>query len=228
MLSVDSYCHSLSATFLRNRIIGALRASEDPSLRQAANAISANIIFDCPTILQLAYAIHALVDPETDSVQQPDQIRLRVAEIEAMIAKYAADLPTPKARAVHAPIGAPVVLLTGSTGNIGSHILAYLLSDSRIGRVYALNRPSSDPLGRLKAALADRELPEALLDDPRFTSLVGDVTQDKFGLEDSQYTEVCDSINASPDVEFPNLYALNSCWLQSPMLSITLGQSTLI
>lgn len=211
MLSADSYCHSLSATFLRNRIIGALRASEDPSLRQAANAISANIIFDYPTILQLAYAIHALVGPESDSMQQPDQIRLRIAEIEAMIAKYTADLPAPKARAVRTPIVTPVVLLTGSTGNIGSHILAYLLSDSRIGRVYALNRPSSDPMGRLKAALADRELPQALLEDPRFTSLVGDVTQDRFGLEDSQYTEVRISINASLDVEFSNLYTLNSC-----------------
>ena len=40
-------CHSLGATFLRNRIIVALRKSPNPAL---ANAISQNYVFDHPTI----------------------------------------------------------------------------------------------------------------------------------------------------------------------------------
>ena len=107
-----------------------------------------------------------------------------------MITKYTADLPTPIVRTAGASVGLPVVLLTGSTGNIGSHILAYLLTDRRVGKVYALNRPSTDPEGRLKAAFEQRDLPLGLLDDERFVSLVGDVTQEAFGMERSRYDAV--------------------------------------
>ena len=173
-----------------------MRVNEETAVRRAATSISANIIFEHPSIHQLAYTVLALIDPSSEFVRQEDQIRLRVAEIEAMVTKYTTNLPVPQTKVARSSDEGPVVLLTGSTGNIGSHILAYLLSDSRVGRVYALNRPSSDPVGRLRASLADRELSETLLEDPRFVSLVGDVTQDRFGLEATQYDEVCLTVSS--------------------------------
>jgi hypothetical protein len=52
-----------------------------------------------------------------------------------------------------------VVLLTGSTGYLGSHMLTYLLRAKRVKHVYALNRPSQpgkNSLSRHESALDDR------------------------------------------------------------------------
>lgn len=178
----------MSATFFRNRIIGSLRASENPALQEAAKNVSANIIFENPTIRQLANALKTIVDP-SQSQSAEYQLRAKVEDINAMIAKYTQGMPAARATA-KATEGAPVVLLTGSTGNIGSHILAYLLSDSRVGRVYTLNRPSADPIGRIKTAFSDRGLPVNVLGDSRFVSLVGDIMKDQFGLDAERYSEV--------------------------------------
>ncbi|EKM52250.1 uncharacterized protein PHACADRAFT_211524 [Phanerochaete carnosa HHB-10118-sp] len=184
---------SLSATFFRNRIIGALRASESSSVRQAAQRISSNFVFEHPTIEQLAATLRSLVDPSGGADAATLHARTRVDEIRAMIEKYSDDLPTARAQAFGRG-AAPIVLLTGSTGNIGSHILAYLLAEPRVARVYTLNRPSADPRGRLKAALSERDLPVKELDGPRLVLLAGDVTRDNFGLDDAQYREVIASV----------------------------------
>ena len=111
--------------------------------------------------------------------------------MKAMVEKYTTNIPSPVAASASFRSCAPVVLLTGSTGNIGTHILASLLADARIGKVYTLNRPSStDAHVRLKAAFADRRLPVESLYDSRCVSLVGDIGQDQFGLEPSVYSEV--------------------------------------
>ena len=140
-----------------------------------------------------------------------------------MIAKYTADLPTAKAKtkAKAHDNAAPAVLLTGSTGNIGSHILAYLLSDERVGCLHTLNRPSADPLRRLRSAFSERGLPVELLDDSRFVSLAGDITRDNFGLEEAQYKEVCAAKFASR----PKAKALfDRSWSRSHTSSIMPGR----
>ena len=180
---------SLSATFFRNRIIGALRSSNEAVLRKAAQDVPANLIFDFPSVTQLAKALHGLVDPSAASDLHDGTTRSAEA-IKAMVAKYTADLPSPHAAQAKAHKGNPVVLLTGSTGNIGSHILASLLSEGGIGKIYTLNRSSADPSSRLKQAFEERGLPVKLLEDPRLVSLFGDINEDNFALEASQYKEV--------------------------------------
>ncbi|EKM60508.1 uncharacterized protein PHACADRAFT_246502 [Phanerochaete carnosa HHB-10118-sp] len=180
---------SLSATFFRNHIIGALCASETLSIRQAAQSVSANLVFENPTIKQLADALAALVDPSASA-----RVRNPVDEIQAMISKYTAGLHTARAGKATDVGTAPVVLLTGSTGNIGSHILAYLLAEPRVARVYALNRPSADPHERLASAFRERGLSEEALKSLRLVLLVGNATRERFGLEEAQYTEVMASV----------------------------------
>ncbi|KIP06790.1 hypothetical protein PHLGIDRAFT_514252 [Phlebiopsis gigantea 11061_1 CR5-6] len=106
-----------------------------------------------------------------------------------LLARYTDGVRTNKSvDPLHAnPFNPTVVLLTGSTGNIGSHILAHLLADDRIDRIYALNRASPDPIGRMRAAFTLRSLPEDLLADNKFTLLVGDVSQERFGLDEDVY-----------------------------------------
>ena len=182
---------SLSATFFRNRMIGALRASQDPRLKQAAQHVSPNLVFERPTVRGLASFLNGLADPVSGSQHQLAPSGIKATDIEALVRKYTSNMPSAKTRAHSAPPSPPVVLLTGSTGNIGSHILAYLLSNDRIARVYTLNRPStSSPLERLEAAFSERALPEDILRHPKLSVLVGDISQSKFGLEPAAYSEV--------------------------------------
>ncbi|GJE99114.1 hypothetical protein PsYK624_153600 [Phanerochaete sordida] len=62
-----SHTHSLYATYLRNRIVGALRASPDGGVQQASFAISQNFIFEHPTLDELAHALSGLVSGLTQT-----------------------------------------------------------------------------------------------------------------------------------------------------------------
>ncbi|GJE99727.1 acetyl-CoA synthetase-like protein [Phanerochaete sordida] len=184
---------SLSATFLRNRIIGTLRAADSLRVRHAAQRVPANIVFEHPKIAKLAAALATVVDPSaaTHARNPADAVR-------ALIAKYIKDLPVARAGkgVALSDDGERVMLLTGSTGNIGSHILAYLLAEPRIARIYTLNRRSGslEPRAREQAAFRARGLPEHLLGDLRLVSLTGEITRDRFGLDDAQYEAVITSV----------------------------------
>lgn len=176
----------MHATFLRNRIIGTLRASPDPQVQQAATSITPSFIFDHPILLELASAIASVVAPQVEEDQKDIGL-----DIQKMLDSYVHHLPKP----LHAANGvAPEkvdVLLTGSTGNVGAHILTALLSESKVHHVYTLNRPSASlsAAERQAAAFKDRGLPVNLLMNPKLTQLVGDITLDGFGLEAAQFEQ---------------------------------------
>lgn len=173
----------MSATFLRTRIITALRLS---GKLDAAKNVSQNFIFDHPTIQQLAHAIHALVFPEANSKPAHDSLQ----QTRDMIAKYTAGMA--KVRSTQRQVGGgSIVLLTGSTGNLGTHILTTLLEDDRVSRVFTLDRASSDvPITRLEAAFTDRGLPANILSSSKLISLTGTLNLPNFGLHQDVYDEV--------------------------------------
>lgn len=128
----------------------------------------------------------------TTSRTPPDR-KDHIEEIEKMVQRYTSDLPMP-AFAMDSPevnTGSIVVLLTGSTGNVGAHILAALLAEPMVSRVYTLNRQSTSRIeDRQAATFADRGLPVELLGSEKLVQLVGDIGKDAFGLEDTLYKEV--------------------------------------
>jgi hypothetical protein len=119
-----------------------------------------------------------------------------------MIEKYSAgflkldsdsmERPTKRAR-LH---GGRVVLLTGSTGTLGSYILADLLGRPEVSTVYLLNRFSAAPgtyssMRQLKA-FEERGLNTRLLTSSRkICYLEGDISQDRLGLTAHTYERVC-------------------------------------
>ncbi|KAH9941064.1 hypothetical protein B0H21DRAFT_811720 [Amylocystis lapponica] len=177
----------LSATFLRNRIMGALRDSHDPAAKAAVHHVQPNLVYAYPTVHALAAAIVRLVNPDDAFAS-----RSSVDNIKEMIAKYTAKLPTPLATIAEKRDPRAVVLLTGSTGALGSHILVDLLSDERIARVYALNR-GQDLAERQQAVFQEARLPTALLEGDKLVQLSGDLSREDFGLE----TSVLDDIRSS-------------------------------
>lgn len=100
-----------------------------------------NFVYANPTISALSTFVMSLF--RTD-VQDSDEKREREAKaMVAMVAEYSTDFP------VHSPRGAPaaktvdeVVLVSGTSGRLGAHLLAQLLARPSVVRVYAVNRPS--------------------------------------------------------------------------------------
>ncbi|TFK46704.1 putative aminoadipate reductase [Heliocybe sulcata] len=184
LLMLSDSCHSLSATFLRNRIIGALRTSADPNAKKALEGVTQNIVYTNPTVEQLAGVVASLLKSGGIDAAAGTS---RAAAIEDMVCKYSADFPKPVGAALQQTDDA-VVLLTGSTGSLGSYILSALLAEKSVKTVYALNRPSetSSSFDRQKAAFANKGLPLDVLSSEKLIFVEGDAGQPKFALGDER------------------------------------------
>ena len=157
--------------------------------------ISQNVIFSNPTLRLLAGHLIQLV---TGKDASPSPTADPKAEIEAMIAKYSVglndDVGGPaRSRMIH---HGDVVLLTGSTGGLGSYLLASLLSREDIAVIYAFNRPSKTGTikQRQRAAFEDRGLDTVLLDSEKLIYVEGDATQPHLSLDNRTYGEIRDSV----------------------------------
>ena len=186
--------HSLSSTFLKNRILGSLGASPHEAIREAASRIGQNVVFANPTVRRLASHLIQCVGGGDDSpLSAPDP----KAEIEDMIAKYAVGLGDEVGDGVpgRSHYG-HVVLLTGSTGGLGSYLLASLLSHEDVAIVYAFNRPSKGGTiaHRQRAAFEDRGLDTAVLDSEKLIHVEGDAARPNLSLDDRTYGEIRDSV----------------------------------
>ncbi|KAF7299625.1 Acetyl-CoA synthetase-like protein [Mycena chlorophos] len=180
---------SLNATFLRHRIVGALRAA--PVTLDRAQAIPQNLIYTHSSVEKLAHALEGLVNGSTG-----DGRREAAAAIEAMVAKYSSGLDVVLAeRQIPSSDGA-VVLLTGSTGGLGSHMLELLVPNPAIKKIFAFNRSNEKVsiLQRHEAAFADRALDSVVLKSEKLVFMEGDSTRSDLGLSPQEYTELQQSV----------------------------------
>ncbi|KIJ58231.1 hypothetical protein HYDPIDRAFT_34379 [Hydnomerulius pinastri MD-312] len=191
---------SLSVTYLRNQLLGALRKSSDANIRSAVSRIPPNVIFENPTVKLLAKSIASLVS-QAGSSQTSNVKTQHIVAINAMIEKYSVGLNGTANGVVangtlHGEKVPTVVLLTGSTGGLGSFVLSQLLENPNVERVYALNRPSSSTSveERQKSAFLDRGLSVDLLQSKKLVYVEADASQDKCGLSSALYSEIRDSV----------------------------------
>ncbi|KAK4106758.1 acetyl-CoA synthetase-like protein [Parathielavia hyrcaniae] len=85
-----------------------------------------------------------------------------------------------------------VVLLTGSTGTVGSFLLNRLLTDSNVFHIYCLNR-AHDSVSLQAARNRQRGLPCDDFPPDRVTFLTVNLARDHFGLDSTTYTTLVDS-----------------------------------
>ncbi|KIK64035.1 hypothetical protein GYMLUDRAFT_195812 [Collybiopsis luxurians FD-317 M1] len=183
---------SLRATVLRLRIVSAL--SGNPSTKFAAQLITQNVVYEYPSIHDLSVSIVALVQGPSsqDCLSQTHE-----EVMEAMIQSYSQGLhPLPN---VDDSVPAPsqhTVLLTGSTGNLGSQMLVMLLSNEKVERVYALNRPSTQNsiVDRHRGRFEDKLIDINFLASTKLVFLEGECSQLKLGLTDDIYDQLKESL----------------------------------
>ncbi|KAJ7683142.1 putative aminoadipate reductase [Mycena rosella] len=188
----DQGFDSLNATFLRHRIVAALKNHGDEAAKAASQKIPQNFVYAHPSIEELASAVIGLLVSDGSNSSEAGE----KAAIEKMITKYSEGLDEPIVQQgpVSSSSGA-VVFLTGSTGGLGSHILEMLLNHASVERVYAFNRRGRTPLSeRQKDAFVDRALDVNLLSSEKLVYLEGDTSKSDLGLPADAWSKLRDTI----------------------------------
>jgi len=118
----------------------------------------------------------------------------RGQELQALVEKYTETFPARPAvngSGRLLPAG-DTYLLTGTTGGLGSNMLAQLLASSTVIHVYAFNRPSRSATSeaRHRSAFEKRGLDTSLLSSKKLVYVEGDLNAPTFALNDRLYGEV--------------------------------------
>ncbi|CAE6511891.1 unnamed protein product [Rhizoctonia solani] len=191
-LTVDLFqqgMDSLTATILLRTLKAVLHASHDPNVRNCAQILNQMVIFDNPTVQQLSlFLVQSIISPRA-----PTHTPVALESIQAMIRKY--DSNWPRDLAKHSIQRSSVIrehiAVTGTTGGLGSHLLAQLLADDKVERVWALNRKSNiDIRDRQRVSFEDKMLDTGLLASEKLVfvdAVLGDV---KLELSNELYDEI--------------------------------------
>ncbi|KAJ7452161.1 hypothetical protein B0H11DRAFT_1742224 [Mycena galericulata] len=181
-------CDSLQATWIRNSILHAFRSSQRVDMKAVPN----NFVYRYPTLRLLADLFSGLA---LGAGSKPEESMWRADAMRAMVRQYTGGFPEHCASADEPR--AEAVLVTGTTGALGTHILAYLLGLPEISTVYALNRPGSEPTDvRQRTSFLANGKDVQLLDLPKLKLLDGDLTLSDFGLSPKDFKSLRDTVTA--------------------------------
>ena len=178
----------MQATSIRNSVLRALRDAQKDATHLSQNSIYAN-----PTISALGKLVSQIATEGSAAAPTPVVAAKTMQDI---VAEHTKDFPTHTgSRALPEK---QVVLITGTTGALGSYILDALLSNPITGKVYALNRPdtqsSSTAVQRQTKAFKERGLNPTALESAKLTLLEGDLNAKDFGLSPAQFQELSNSV----------------------------------
>jgi hypothetical protein len=159
------------------------------NIQKAGQLVSQATIYEHPSIVDLAAFVAGVVKDPHNFVL----VSSKTDAIELMIAKYSAGLTGSVGKPSTATNTEAVVLITGSTGNLGSQILESLLRDTKVKAIYTLNRHSSGSktvAQRQAERFTDKGLDVSLLSSDRLVYLEGEASHKNLGLKDAVYEEV--------------------------------------
>ncbi|KAF8898051.1 hypothetical protein CPB84DRAFT_1748061 [Gymnopilus junonius] len=136
---------------------------------------------------------------ESQPVSKPVSTpKKKVEFMSDMLSKYSADMNVDSAETCASSsmsqADKDIILVTGTTGTLGSNILSQLLQNDDVELVYALNRPSkagTSTLQRQKDIFATQGLPLSLLDSSKLVLLEGDLRVDNFNLPPDVANKAC-------------------------------------
>lgn len=166
-----------------------MRNSNDTSVSYRADDVDQNIVFSHPTILSLATHIASLVHITHRSLENPSERRVR--NIHALLERYTSNIPS-RPPSMSSPPVRETVLITGTTGALGSLILSQFLADDRVDKVWALNRsnPKRNLQQRQRDSFTRHGMDSAMLNNDKLRLVEVDLCADLMGLDDTLYSEV--------------------------------------
>ncbi|KAG7091816.1 putative NRPS-like protein biosynthetic cluster [Marasmius oreades] len=200
-------CDSLQATWIRNSVLRALKDAAGLDSRLITN----NFVYEHPTINRLSMFVFSLAVGGMAPAPLDDEAKKLV--MHELLERYSRDFPASRpgnAARVHG--SEKVVLLTGSTGSLGSYVLHSLIKDPAVKHVYVLNRShkEQDTVARLRKSFEQRGLDASELVDDKVTVLEADLSDEKaLGLEDTEFRTIQDTVTHIVDVAWRVDFNLN-------------------
>ncbi|KAL1860034.1 putative NRPS-like protein biosynthetic cluster [Paecilomyces lecythidis] len=152
-------------------------------------AITPQTIYANPTIERLSAAVINILEGKVQAgLSREDKIK-------ELVRKYTSDLPhKQEARPVNGSNLPSVVILTGSTGSLGTYLLYTLLGSESVAKVYCLNR--SDAELRQKKGFKEKGLSvDANTMEDKVEFLQVSFGEPRFGLSEDKYQELLDSVD---------------------------------
>nr|ASK38699.1 putative nonribosomal peptide synthetase-like protein [Paecilomyces divaricatus] len=161
--------------------------------------INGQLIYSNPTAGDLATALNKLVNCERGVPLDGslNGVNERSTRLQQLLDKYIAAMPTMLDEAEKANTGRSTVILTGSTGSLGSYLLTTLLSSPAVSKVVCLNR-SSDSEKRQRAIHNARgqAISWEKEDRERVEFLTADLSKPDLGLGDQKYSDLLSEASA--------------------------------
>ena len=184
VLGLDSLKSAEIATLLQ----GGLGTSHTPEL-------SAQTIYTNPTIHKLSnYIFDGLNSQGLVLGESSDPKRSRMARMASLAEKFTHDLPTELSERKFLLDKSKLnVLLTGSTGSLGLHLLRVLLDDPKISKIFCLNR-SANGKEIQQSRIENLGLNENI-NTPRVNFIQVNYGQSQLGLADAQHHDLTSTVD---------------------------------
>ncbi|KAF7942371.1 hypothetical protein EAE99_000421 [Botrytis elliptica] len=147
-------------------------------------SIASSTLYTNPSIAQLASAVVKISKDEKSIHSQQMTGQLRDGMLEEFRSRIDSLILPPPTSHKKVDTNHEIVVLTGSTGTLGSHILGSLLLNPRVAHIYCLNRSSSGK------SLRESRSQFAYTADTRVTFLTTDLSKPQLGLRSEDYSNL--------------------------------------
>ena len=151
------------------------------------SALTPKFIFTNPTINQLSTAFYNLLHQVTNGFDNP--VETQIQKMKELRTKYAADLPDSSGRRRDKTSGdGSTVILTGSTGSLGSYLLESLIRQQNVNKVYCLNRVADGAKKQIEVGQSRGLTTTWHTQKVQFLQV--DLSKSNFGLGQEKYSEL--------------------------------------
>lgn len=178
---------SLQTLRLAKTLQGALNQLDG----RKGDEVSPARLYKTPTAAKIAkFIYHLIYDDGVNVLNHATNEPHRGLEkgLDHFVDKYTADLPPSLIDTLKSP-SKHTVILTGSTGYLGTYILNRLLQDPNVTHVYSLNR-STDAYTRTKVSFEQRGLNFSPAVRSKVTFWPAQFGEERLGLDENKYNEL--------------------------------------
>ncbi|KAJ5085572.1 hypothetical protein N7532_010343 [Penicillium argentinense] len=145
--------------------------------------ITAQTLYANPTVERLAKVILNILEGKSEDIVPRDE------KIQNLVEKYTANLPVDRTAPQDGPVSPSSIILTGSTGSLGTYLLHDLLNNPSISKIYCLNR--SDAKSRQRKSLEEKGLTfDSSILETKVEFLQTSFGEPQFGLDEAKYQEM--------------------------------------
>lgn len=159
------------------------------------NVVATRSIYANPSIELLSSHIFRSIsnsDGESGDSAEAEFSAQQIKAMEGIVAKYTSNLPERNDAQKDPNENDQTVILTGSTGSLGSYMLDQLINSPRVSKVYALNRGADGGRSRQEDINANRTLTK---DFSKVEFLGSDLSKPNFGIDAAKYAEMLSSVD---------------------------------